>query len=133
MNLLIPAAVAAAIAICPVSCSGSPQQTTEQGYYWHDGSYVQPINPHLVQVIYAGNPNTPGFPPNPPTPPFVNPPIDNLPPGLGGPPVVIHPPGPPSPPPPSVTPVPEPATWALMIMGFGLAGAALRTKSRLTA
>ncbi|MFD1612430.1 NF038122 family metalloprotease [Sphingomonas tabacisoli] len=29
-----------------------------------------------------------------------------------------------------VTPVPEPATWAMMIAGFGLAGAGLRVRSR---
>ncbi len=29
--------------------------------------------------------------------------------------------------------VPEPASWAMMIMGFGLAGAAVRTRKRLTA
>jgi hypothetical protein len=31
--------------------------------------------------------------------------------------------------PPPVAPVPEPATWALMILGFGLAGAALRRRA----
>ena len=33
----------------------------------------------------------------------------------------------------SVTPVPEPATWTLMIAGFGLAGAALRRRAALAA
>jgi PEP-CTERM motif len=37
------------------------------------------------------------------------------------------------PPPPPVGGVPEPATWALMISGFGMAGAALRRRSRLAA
>ena len=32
----------------------------------------------------------------------------------------------------ATTPVPEPATWALMIIGFGLAGAALRRRQRTT-
>jgi hypothetical protein len=32
---------------------------------------------------------------------------------------------------PAVAPVPEPASWALMIAGFGLAGAALRQRSKI--
>lgn len=35
--------------------------------------------------------------------------------------------------PPIQAPVPEPRTWALMILGFGLAGAALRRRTRVTA
>ena len=31
---------------------------------------------------------------------------------------------------PDFNPVPEPATWALMLVGFGLAGAAMRRRSR---
>ena len=31
------------------------------------------------------------------------------------------------------TPVPEPASWALMISGFGLVGVALRRRARKTA
>lgn len=33
---------------------------------------------------------------------------------------------------PPVTPVPEPATWAMMILGFGLVGGALRSRRRIT-
>jgi hypothetical protein len=33
----------------------------------------------------------------------------------------------------TIAPIPEPATWALMILGFGLAGAALRRRTRATA
>ena len=44
------------------------------------------------------------------------------------------PPGPPPPPgildPPGVSPVPEPATWAMMILGFFAIGAALRRRAR---
>lgn len=32
-----------------------------------------------------------------------------------------------------VTPVPEPATWAMMISGFGLIGVALRRRAAVTA
>lgn len=45
---------------------------------------------------------------------------------------IIAPPGPP--PEQAITaPVPEPSAWALMISGFGLAGAALRRKPRVVA
>lgn len=37
---------------------------------------------------------------------------------------------PPAPPPPSVAVVPEPATWAFMILGFGLVGSVLRRSRR---
>ena len=37
------------------------------------------------------------------------------------------------PPPPTVGGVPEPATWSLMIAGFGLSGAALRRRRRVLA
>ena len=33
----------------------------------------------------------------------------------------------------AITPVPEPAAWALMLGGFGLAGAAMRRRGRSTA
>jgi hypothetical protein len=48
---------------------------------------------------------------NPPVPPVVEPPT--------GPPILE----------PPTTPVPEPATWALMMLGFGLLGARLRATS----
>lgn len=37
------------------------------------------------------------------------------------------------PPPPPLTPVPEPATWALMLLGFGSIGHAMRAKRRNSA
>lgn len=75
-------------------------------------------------------------------PPFVEPPIGPpgeeppvFPPGEEppifpptGPPVIEPPTGPPILEPPT-TPVPEPASWALMILGFGLLGARLRATS----
>ncbi|MBN8815052.1 MAG: PEP-CTERM sorting domain-containing protein [Sphingomonas sp.] len=33
----------------------------------------------------------------------------------------------------ATAPVPEPATWAMMIMGFGLMGAAMRRNRKVTA
>ncbi len=66
-----------------------------------------------------------GYPPPDPGPPGS--------PGLRGPPLTS--PGPPRPPSgptgpggPMVTPVPEPATWAFMIAGMGLVGAAMRRR-----
>jgi len=86
-----------------------------------------------------GEPGNPGEPPvnppvNPPvTPPPVNPPVTEPPvkPPVDPPPVT--PPGPGGPPPTSA--VPEPATWAMMIIGFfGLGGAirSQRVRARLT-
>jgi hypothetical protein len=67
-------------------------------------------------------------PPPPPgdgTPPIITPP----PPPPGGTPPIDTPPGPPGPPggPPGV---PEPATWAMLILGFGAIGATLRVQRR---
>lgn len=61
----------------------------------------------------GGNPGAPGEP----TPPLVEDP--GTPPG-GGPPVSG----------PSVSPVPEPATWAMLILGFFAVGVALRRRER---
>lgn len=58
-------------------------------------------------------------------PPGVEPPVE--------PPFVVEPPvGPPGVP-PVTAPVPEPGTWALMIVGFGLLGARLRARRRVSA
>ncbi|MEW5688456.1 MAG: PEPxxWA-CTERM sorting domain-containing protein [Pseudomonadota bacterium] len=66
--------------------------------------------------------------PPPPGPPFVDDGFTEvvLPPG--------SPPGPPTtePPPDTSTAVPEPSTWALMILGFGVTGAGLRRRRALT-
>jgi hypothetical protein len=62
-------------------------------------------------------------------PPTVVPPIDEPP--TVFPPGVEPPIGPPGPPP--VAPIPEPGTWALMILGFGLLGARLRRQARARA
>ena len=70
-------------------------------------------------------PPPPPFSPPPFSPPPFSGPIDG--PGQGpgdGPP----PPGTPPPPRGPTGPVPEPATWALLVSGFGLAGAALRRR-----
>jgi hypothetical protein len=80
-----------------------------------------PTNPEPPVI----NPNPPVMPeppvirPNPPNPP-VNPPNNPEPPG-GNPPTE-PPTGPPT------TPVPEPQTWALLIVGMGFVGAALRKR-----
>jgi len=66
-------------------------------------------------------------------PPVVTPPDTG---GPGQPPFVAPPPGPPGGPdrppvqPPETPPggVPEPASWALMILGFGAVGASLRRR-----
>lgn len=82
----------------------------------------------------AANPGTPGGNIAPPPFPIPGPPGSSgglipPPPGGGGssgggtPPI---PPGPP--PPPVVTPVPEPATWIMMIAGIGLIGLQLRRR-----
>jgi hypothetical protein len=56
------------------------------------------------------------------------------PPGGGGgiiiPPPVVIPPGPPGPPPPGPPGVPEPASWAMMLLGFAAIGHALRRRDR---
>jgi hypothetical protein len=76
-----------------------------------------PVGPPTVTP-----PQTP--PDTPPvTPPPGPPPVPPVGPPVGPPPITpAEPPGPP------VTPIPEPSTWALMILGFGLAGAGLRRR-----
>ena len=91
-------------------------------------------------TVFPDQPTSP-FPPTNPTDPTY--PTDGQPPILPGveppvpvPPGVFNPPGEPEPPgwtppggggnPPGGGGVPEPATWGLMIIGFGLAGARLR-------
>ena len=66
--------------------------------------------PAVSHVIWLGSPWTPPVT-NPPLDPPLDPPL--TPPGGFG----IH-------------PVPEPATWSLMIMGFGMAGAMFRHQRR---
>lgn len=88
----------------------------------------------------GGVPGVPTEPviPGGPTPPIVTPPVVTPPDG-GQPPIVLPPTGGDNPTPPGVTPpiegggvptaaVPEPATWAMMILGFGLVGAAARRR-----
>lgn len=66
------------------------------------------------------------------TTPFTGEPIGG--PAPGGPQVlspIVTPPGPPGPPgPPPVSPTPEPATWAMLLLGFAGAGSALRSRRR---
>ncbi len=83
------------------------------------------VSPPVTQPPTGEPPVTPpGEEPPTVTPPPVAPPIDEPP--------TVFPPGmePPIAPPPvtPVTPVPEPGTWALMILGFGLLGARLRRR-----
>lgn len=75
---------------------------------------------------------SPDLPPGAPEGPVLTP-LLPLEPGLGPDEPGLFPPGPPFQPPigppvigPPVTPVPEPASWLLMITGFGLLGARLR-------
>ena len=101
-----------------------------------------PTGPDTPPDTPPGPPVTPPGPPGTDTPPVV-PPV--TPPDTGGPPVVppvIPPVGPPDVPPPPVVPpvippvippvvppvgaVPEPGAWALMLIGFGAVGGALR-------
>ncbi|WP_354297130.1 PEPxxWA-CTERM sorting domain-containing protein [Phenylobacterium koreense] len=90
----------------------------------------------------GGNPGNPENPPPPTEPPVTPPPVE--PPPVTPPPVppppVLPPPTPPPPvEPPPVTPpvtppptsaVPEPATWAMMIIGFFGLGSAVRSQRR---
>jgi hypothetical protein len=73
----------------------------------------QPPIPPFVEPFVPGPP-TVFNPPDEPKPPGWNPPGGGHPPGGGG-------------------AVPEPATWGLMIVGFGLAGAALRRRKAAAA
>jgi len=74
--------------------------------------------------------NPPGNPPdNPPGTPPGNPPGENPP----GTPPGENPPGPPITPPgnpPVVTPIPEPATWTVMVLGLFALGMAARRRAR---
>lgn len=104
--------------------------------------------PGLISPGTPGNPESPPIFPPDEEPPIVGPPVTEpptgeppvIPPGEEPPTVVppieepptVFPPvvEPPIGPPPvtPVTPVPEPGTWALMILGFGLLGARLRVR-----
>jgi hypothetical protein len=87
-------------------------------------------------------PGSPILPPGAPifSPAVVPPPGGGLPPGDGGTPEIIPPPGGPVPPgtggPPGggtpAAPVPEPAIWANMIVGFGAIGLLIRRRRRMT-
>jgi hypothetical protein len=89
------------------------------------GEEPPPVFPPVTEPPTGEPPVTPpGEEPPIVTPPTVVPPIDQPP---VFPPGVEPPIGPPVGPPPT-TPVPEPGTWALMILGFGLLGARLRRR-----
>ena len=110
-----------------------------------------PISP--LAAIVAGPPIPPEIPPASPAytamtaPPVPIPPIGAIPIGGGGPPIVEAPPpgggGGIVPPvtttpgtptvPPETPAVPEPDTWALMLLGFGMVGFALRRDRRRVA
>jgi len=90
---------------------------------------VPPVGPPPVTP-----PVTPPVPPvtppvTPPGPPPVTPPVTPpvVPPETPPPVVVVTPPGPPGGPPP-VSPVPEPSTWALLMLGFLGLGGVLRAR-----
>lgn len=57
-----------------------------------------------------------------------SPPVEPPPPPVEPPPPPVDPP--PPPPPPPVAVVPEPGTWAMLILGFGLIGGAIRRQRR---
>ena len=114
------------------------------------GSPGTPTNPGVPPVVIAppGTPGTPGVPATPTLPgtPVIppvgpgtpdNPPTGPTPPpvtpGPPIPPIFPNPPNPggPNPPPPVVPPaqpVPEPATWAMMIMGMAFVGMTMRRR-----
>lgn len=70
----------------------------------------------------GGGGGPPGGPPGTENPPPENPPPENPPPEN---------PPPENPPPPPETPtVPEPGTWATMLLGFGLTGVMIRRRRR---
>lgn len=77
----------------------------------------------LIPENFAAPPPGPSIPGEEPPPPGILDP-ETGPPSLIGPPppVVIGPPG--------LSPVPEPATWAMMLLGFFAIGAALRRRTR---
>jgi hypothetical protein len=87
-------------------------------------------------VGFPGVPGFPGFPGGPVGPIVIVPVTPGTPGTPGGPDVPGGPgtpgtPGTPVTPPPSA--VPEPASWAMMVLGFGFAGGAIRRRRRLLA
>jgi hypothetical protein len=102
------------------------------------GSVVEenvPINPAYYPIYggftpIGGGGGGGGFYPYPPTPtpePTPTPVPTPVPTPSPTPPVVINPPGPGTPTP--IPGVPEPATWAMMILGFGFVGYRLRRRT----
>ena len=97
-----------------------------------------PVAPVPLYNVVAGGPpvpippvvGTPGGPGSPGGPPAFFPPPGGGGGGGGG--VFIPPPIVTTavPPPPATSAVPEPASWAMMLLGFGMIGAALRRKVR---
>ena len=88
-----------------------------------------PVLPQLADVltppVFAGVPPVLGF-----SPPGGGGVIVGPPGGPGTPPITIEPPvTPPIITPPTTPAVPEPGTWAMMLIGFGAAGVALRRRS----
>ncbi|MDZ4375263.1 MAG: PEPxxWA-CTERM sorting domain-containing protein, partial [Phenylobacterium sp.] len=104
----------------PLLAAGGPSAAPAppDGAFFPGGPGGEPGMPFLPPGLWPEEPggpidtSPPGFPPPPPTGPPTEPPV--------------VPPGPPTEPP--VTAVPEPGTWALMILGFGLIGARLRRR-----
>lgn len=94
----------------PVGPAGIPGTIGPDGFPTGPvGGGNTPTGPGFVPGVVAppgGTPNNPGNPDNPPTTPPTNPPVQ----------------------PPVIPAVPEPATWAMLVMGFAMLGATLRRR-----
>lgn len=143
-----PAAADAATPVLAITPGGDETGFTEVGFPPGAGGGVLPPGPPGDPGVLFPPTLPPGvespiviLPPlEPPFEPPIGPPDEKFPPvGPPGveipvdqPPFVQPPIGPPEGP-PLTTAVPEPGTWALMIVGFGLLGARLRARRRASA